>query len=70
MVSEERSFSQSIQHLKKVKEEEFEVLRKNKFKVMYEIEKDLALQGQIIVLPKIFPSHVNQHCGKLSCETI
>ena len=38
MASEERSFSQSIQHLKKVKEDEFEVLRKNKFKVMYEIE--------------------------------
>lgn len=38
MANEERSFSQSIQHLKKVKEDEFEVLRKNKFKIMYEIE--------------------------------
>ena len=35
---------------------------------MYKIEKVLALQGQSIFLSKTFPSHINQHRGKLSCE--
>ena len=39
-------------------------------KAIYKIEKVLALQGQSIFLTKIFPSHVNQHRRKLSCETI